>query len=184
MKFSFRSGHKYSVWYAYISVIGILFFSKSFKKFTAIWHILLLNILQTRIELSSIFLRCNPYSFQLGSGNCWFTHHLDCLVIFEIVHHCLNRFSYQQNHYSDVMMSAIASQITCLTIVYLTVYSGAAQRKHQSSASLAFVRGIHRWPVNSPHKGPVTRKMLPFDDVILMLSFCRLHVLSGKIFFT
>ena len=39
-----------------------------------------------------------------------------------------------------------------------TVYSGADQRKHQSSASLAFVRGIHRWPVNSPHKGPVTRK--------------------------
>ena len=39
--------------------------------------------------------------------------------------------------------------------------------KHQSSASLAFVRGIHRWPVNSPHKGPVTRKMFPFDDVIM-----------------
>ena len=43
---------------------------------------------------------------------------------------------------------------------------GFAQRKHQSSASLAFVRGIHRWPVDSPHKGPVTRKMFPFDDVI------------------
>ena len=40
---------------------------------------------------------------------------------------------------------------------------GADQRKHQSSASLAFVR----WPVNSPHKGPVTRKMFPFDDVIM-----------------
>ena len=39
------------------------------------------------------------------------------------------------------------------------------QRKHQSSASLAFVRGIHRWPVNSPHKWPVTRKMLPYDDI-------------------
>ena len=45
------------------------------------------------------------------------------------------------------------------------------QRKHQSSASLAFVWGIHRWPVNSPHKWPVTRKMFPFDDVI-MFSFC------------
>ena len=42
------------------------------------------------------------------------------------------------------------------------------QSKHQSSASLAFVRGIHRGPVNSPHKGPVTRKMLPFDDVIML----------------
>ena len=55
-------------------------------------------------------------------------------------------------------MDAMTSQITSLTIVYSTVHSGADQRKHQSSASLAFVRGIHRWPVNSPHKWPVTRK--------------------------
>ena len=61
----------------------------------------------------------------------------------------------------------MASQITSLTIIYSTVYSGADQRKHQSSASLAFVRGIHRGPVNSLHKGPVTRKMSPFDDVIM-----------------
>ena len=60
-------------------------------------------------------------------------------------------------HYGDVTMGAMASQITSLTIVYPTVYSGADQRKHQSSSSLAFVRGIHRWPVNSPHKWPVTR---------------------------
>ena len=64
-------------------------------------------------------------------------------------------------------MGAMASQITSLTIDYLIVYSGADQRKHQSSASLAFVRGIHRWPVNSPHKGQVTPKMFPFDDVIM-----------------
>ena len=64
-------------------------------------------------------------------------------------------------------MDAIASQITSLTIVYSIVYSDADQRKHQSSASLAFVRGIHRGPVNSPHKWPVTRKMFPFDDVIM-----------------
>ena len=64
-------------------------------------------------------------------------------------------------------MGEIASQITSLTIVYLTVYSDADQRKHQSSATLAFVRGIHRRPVNSPHKWPVTRKMFPFDDVIM-----------------
>ena len=70
-------------------------------------------------------------------------------------------------HYNAVMMSAMASQITSVTIVYTTVYSGADQRKYQSSASLAFVWGIHRWPVNSPHKGPVTRKMFPFDDVIM-----------------
>ena len=60
---------------------------------------------------------------------------------------------------------AMVSQITSLTIVYSTVYSGADQRKHQSSASLAFVWVIHRSPVNSPHKWPVTRKMFPFDDV-------------------
>ena len=63
-------------------------------------------------------------------------------------------------------MGAMASQIT--TIVYSTVHSGADQRKHQSSASLAFVRGIHQWHVNSPPKWPVTRKMLPFDDVIMI----------------
>ena len=70
-------------------------------------------------------------------------------------------------HYSDIIMGAIVFQITSLTIVYSTVYSDADQRKHQSSASLAFVRGIHRGPVNSPHKWPVTRKMFPFDDVIM-----------------
>ena len=64
-------------------------------------------------------------------------------------------------------MGEIASQITSLTIVYSTFYSDTDQRKHQSSASLAFVPGIHRGPVNSPHKGPVTRKMFPFDDVIM-----------------
>ena len=70
-------------------------------------------------------------------------------------------------HYNDVIMGAVASRITSLTIVYSIVYSDADQRKHQSSASLAFVRGIHRGPVNSPHKWPVPRKMFPFDDVIM-----------------
>ena len=65
-------------------------------------------------------------------------------------------------------MSAMASQITSLTIVHSAVYSGADERKQQSSAPLAFVRGIHRSPVNSPHKWPVTRKMFPFDDVIMV----------------
>ena len=76
------------------------------------------------------------------------------------------------DHNNDVIMSAMASQIISLTIVYSTVYSGADQRKHQSSASLAFVRGIHRWPVNFPHKGPVTRKIFPFDDVIMISLAC------------
>ena len=74
----------------------------------------------------------------------------------------------QSIHCLDIIISTMASQITSLTILNSTVYSGADQRKHQSFASLAFVRGIHRWPVNSPHEGPVTREMLPFDDVIMI----------------
>ena len=72
-------------------------------------------------------------------------------------------------HYSDVIMSRVVSQITSLMMVYSTVYSGAVQRKYQSSALLAFVQGIHRSPVNSPHKGPVTQKIIPFDDVIMII---------------
>ena len=71
------------------------------------------------------------------------------------------------SYYIDVIMNAMASQINGVSIVYLTVCSGTDQRKCQSPALLAFVRGIHRWPVNSPHKGQVTRKMFPFDDVIM-----------------
>ena len=70
--------------------------------------------------------------------------------------------------YGDVIMGAIASQITSLTIVYSTVYSDADQRIYQSSAALAFVWRIHRGPLNSPHKWPVTRKMFPLDDVIMI----------------
>ena len=54
----------------------------------------------------------------------------------------------------------IASQITSLPIVFSTVYSDLDQSNYQSSASLAFVQGIHREPVNSPHKWPVMREML------------------------
>ena len=72
-------------------------------------------------------------------------------------------------------MGTMASQITSLTIVYSTVYLGADQRKHESSASLAFVRGIHRGPVNFPHKWPVTLKMFPFDDVIMVMIYTSIN---------
>ena len=72
-------------------------------------------------------------------------------------------------HCYDVIMSAMASQITSPAIIYSSVYSGADQRKHQSSVSLGFVRGIRRWPVNSPHKGPVTRNFFPFDEAIMSI---------------
>ena len=75
-------------------------------------------------------------------------------------------------------MGAMTAQITSLTIVYSTVYSGADQSKHQSSESLAFVWGIHRRPVNSPHKWPVMRKMFPVDDVIMCIFSCFYSLLS------
>ena len=79
-------------------------------------------------------------------------------------------------------MGAMASQITSLTIVYSTVYLDADQSKHQSSASLAFVRGIHRGPVNSPHKWPVTQKKFRLDDVIMwyIYLFQNVVIVMGK----
>ena len=79
-------------------------------------------------------------------------------------------------------MGAIVSQITSLAIVYSIDYSYADQRKHQSSASRAFVWGIHREPVNSPHQRPIMRKMFQFDDVIMykhisILEYCRCYVI-------
>ena len=76
-------------------------------------------------------------------------------------------------HYTEAIMSMMASQITGVSIVYSTVCSGADQRKHQSSTALAFVRGIHHWPMNSPHKGPVTQKMFH-----LMTSSCFVKALE------
>ena len=74
-------------------------------------------------------------------------------------------------------MGTMASEITSLTIVYSTVYSSVDQAKYQSFMSLAFVQGIHQWPVNSPHRGPVTRKMFSFDDVIMW----HWHILGSRV---
>ena len=70
-------------------------------------------------------------------------------------------------HYNVVKMSAMASKITCFSIICSSVGSGA-NKKNQSSTSLAFVRGIHRCPVNSPHNSPITRKMFAFDYAIML----------------
>ena len=72
------------------------------------------------------------------------------LAVISWTNHLMN-----QHHYSDVIMIAMVSQITGVVMVFSTVCWGADQRKHQSSASLAFVRGMHWWPVYSPHKGRV-----------------------------
>ena len=67
----------------------------------------------------------------------------------------------------DVIMITKASQFSSVLIVFSTVCSNTDQRKHHSSASLAFVWGVHRWPVNSPHEGPITWKFFSFNDVIM-----------------
>ena len=86
-------------------------------------------------------------------------------------------------HYIDVIMRTMASQITSLTIIYSIVYSGPDQRKHQSSASLAFVRGIHRWPVNSLTQKASNAENVPFDDVVMWCVSEGYPILLSKIHF-
>ena len=84
-------------------------------------------------------------------------------------------------HYSDVIMDPMASQITSLAIVYSTIHSDADQRKYQSSTSLASEGGgggVHRWPAYSPHKWPVTRKIFPFDDVIMYVCIIASDIMT------
>ena len=98
---------------------------------------------------------------------------------------CSGAHYHISSHYSDVIIGAMASQITTVSIVYSPVCSGTDQRNHQSSASLAFVGGIHRGPVNSPHKSPVTRKIFPFDDVIMSSQYwisVLHHIVSSFLF--
>ena len=99
-----------------------------------------------------------------------------CLRHFRVLQNILSyrtKLWRQWTHYSEVMMSAVTSQITGVSIVYSTVCSSADQRRHQSSASLAFMRGIHRWPLNSSHKGSVTLHIFSFDDVIMCTKCVR-----------
>ena len=86
------------------------------------------------------------------------------VVLFQFLVYPYDVFINVHQYYSDVIMGAMVSQIASLAIVYSTVNSGADQRKHQCSVSLALVRGIHRWLVNSPHKWPVKRKIFPSKD--------------------
>ena len=81
-----------------------------------------------------------------------------------------------RGHYNDVIMTTMASQITSLTVVYSTVYSDADQRKHQKLRVTGLCVGNSPGLVNSPYKGPVMRKMFPFDDVIMLRKMCRKKV--------
>ena len=87
----------------------------------------------------------------------WVTHRLIYLL----------RICYDELYYSDVIMGAMASQITSLTIVYSTVCSGADQRKTSKLRVTGLCEGNSSVTGEFPHKGPVTRKMFSFDDVIM-----------------
>ena len=97
-------------------------------------------------------------------------HHLDSMSLTYFMYNRSQSIIMRNSHYNDVIMHTMASQITSLMIVYSSVCLHADQRKHQSSTSLAFVWGIHWWPVNSPHKWPVMRKMFPFDGIIMHMT--------------
>ena len=84
-----------------------------------------------------------------------------------VVKACYDTKTKFSSHYGDIIMGVMASQITSVTIVYSIVYSGADKKKTLKLHVTGFCEGNDRLPVNSPHKGPVTRKMFPFDDVIM-----------------
>ena len=111
------------------------------------------------------FIFCNivpDNSHALAQGHqCWVCSHAFAVVYGFTKTHNSSPYNFGIR-YSDVKMSAMASQITSITILYWTVYMGTDQRKRQSFASLTSVRGILRWPVNSPQKGPAKQKMFPF----------------------
>ena len=132
----------------------LLFCRHSYQRFVALTARLLLSSQCCYLVMCCdyIFIAIHDFPFQLYNDEFSFYTSRGILV------------------YITVIISAMASQITCVPIIYLTIYSGANQRKHQSSASLAFVGENDRWPANSPHKGPVTRKMFLFDDVIIYVT--------------
>ena len=137
---------------------------QSFLAFRNTWKKNYINDYRGVFQIT--FQPSNPISYDICT-RLWCVYFM--LVTLSMVVGKCDLFPHK--YYGDVIMGAIVSQITSLTIVYSTVYLDADQRKHQSAASLAFVWGIHRGPVNSPHKWPVTRKMFPFDDVIMPKSF-------------
>ena len=126
-------------------------------------------------------MNCKPYFFRCSVSATRVRPAYPLSKLPDILHHCsawpsIHCAVWQTNiHYGDVITSVVASEITSISVVCSAVCSGADQRKHQSSASLAFVRGIHRWPVNSPHKNP--RKVFIID---LTLGFSGLGTDNSK----
>ena len=96
------------------------------------------------------------------------------MFLWNVIPHARHNVS---GHYNDVIMRAMASQITNLTIVHSTVYAGADKKPKLRVSGLC--AGIHRWPVNSPHKLPVTREMFPFDDVFVRFTQTAIEAGTG-----
>ena len=139
-------------------------------------------IVPTTVPTTALITRPNRRYAQRGESDfihdqLWIYLQIKSISnVLNITYHVLS-CQMSHDHFDEVIRRAMVSQINSLAIVHSTVYSGVDQRKHQSSASLAFVRGIHRWPVNSPHKGPETPKMFPFDDVIM----CSRSVIDNRL---
>ena len=114
--------------------------------------------------MSQIYLQNHNSTFNTIP---WYVWHLACKLR-KIVY--MKSYTHMQYvpKIMHIIMSVMASQITGILIVCSAVCLGTDQRKYQNSMSRAFVRGIHQWLVDSPHKGPVTQKMFPFDDVIML----------------
>ena len=129
----------------------------------SVWAVYLLNF-----ALPVLYIRCEFSIREHWGIRCVSGSQITDAPTYNCFYSCLLESERFTSHYSDVITSAMTSQITRASNFYSTICSGADQRNHQNPASLAFVGvGIHLWPVNSPHKGPVTRKMFPFDDVIM-----------------
>ena len=141
---------------------GVLILSKVITATTLLLHVIVYCILLAIVMISypclGMIRRADTVVLPQKCGTCWKT----------IVYIVLNNVElFNWSHYGVVIMSAMASQITDVSIVCSSIGWGTDQRKHQSSASLAFVSGNHRWLADSPHKGPVPQKMFPFGDVIM-----------------
>ena len=131
-------------------------------KQSGFYHIFLLTV--------SITADTSAYCKREHCFTIWFCHHpfSQSLRSFHFTKRLTQASFWQVLHnYRDVIMSAMSSEITGVSIVYSTVCASTDQRKHQSSLSLEFLRAIHRLPMDFPHIGPVTRKMFSFDDAIM-----------------
>ena len=99
----------------------------------------------------------------------WFAFHRNLFPRFQLKQACIGLDNVAAPHYIDVIMSAMASQITNLPIIQAQIKANIKATRHWPLCA----QGIHPWPMTSPHRGPVTWKMFPFDDVIMERAICH-----------